>query len=82
MTKGKGPYRAYLLRLWRVSDGESVDWRATLEDAHTGERHGFPTLEDLVTFFRLGTGMNTPAGIRENDEEEPQTGSESKGGLK
>lgn len=47
----KGSYRAYLLRLWQVCDGGRLDWRASLEDAHSGERRGFARLADLVRFL-------------------------------
>lgn len=40
----QGREQVYLLRLWQVeSDGHLV-WRASLEDAHTGERQGFADL--------------------------------------
>lgn len=43
-------YSAYLLRLWR--DSEQSPWRASLEDAQSGERHGFADLEQLFSFLR------------------------------
>ena len=45
-------YRAYLLRLWLAEgeDGQPV-WRAALEDARTGERHGFADLARLCVFL-------------------------------
>lgn len=42
-------YHAYLLRFWRESPGGS--WRALLQDAATGERHGFAGLVDLLRFL-------------------------------
>jgi hypothetical protein len=49
-------YHAYMLRLWQVSsDGEPV-WRTTLESPHTGERHGFASLELLFAFLKAQTG--------------------------
>jgi hypothetical protein len=47
----KGPYLAYLLRLWQVRDEGQAGWRASLENAHTSERHGFGRLADLFTFL-------------------------------
>ncbi len=44
------PYLSYLLRLWLVEDDGPV-WRASLENPHTVERHGFATLEELVAFL-------------------------------
>lgn len=44
-------YRAFVVRLWRVRGREGPDWRASLEDAHTGDRHGFADLEHLIEFL-------------------------------
>jgi hypothetical protein len=49
-------YLAYLVRLWQVQDQGEFVWRASLEDAHTGERHGFASLEALVAFLVAETG--------------------------
>jgi hypothetical protein len=55
-------YVAYLLRLWRVrSDGKTA-WRASLESAHTGERQGFTSLDDLFRFLRQQTGVSSDSG--------------------
>ena len=55
MRTGQPHYLAYLLRLWRVgSEGEAA-WRASLEDAHTGERHGFADLDTLFDHVRSQT---------------------------
>jgi hypothetical protein len=49
-------YRSYLLRIWcEQRDGVWV-WRASLESAQTGERRGFPTLEELLGFLSEQTG--------------------------
>jgi len=44
-------YLAYLVRLWQVQDKGVFVWRASLEDAHTGERHGFSDVKSLFTFL-------------------------------
>jgi hypothetical protein len=57
--KGAGEargYVAYLLRLWREKGGESTQWRASLQDPHSGEKVGFAHLEDLFDFLRRETG--------------------------
>lgn len=51
-------YQSYLLRLWRVSDGEE-EWRASLESAHTGERTGFATLGALFDHVRSLTRVRS-----------------------
>jgi hypothetical protein len=55
---GDGKYRAFLLRLWRAADGQ---WRASLEDPHTGERRAFATLDQLLEHLSLAarSGFNT-----------------------
>jgi hypothetical protein len=55
MTTGRPLYLAYMLRLWQVEgEGESF-WRASLESPHTGERHGFASLETLFAFLEQHT---------------------------
>jgi hypothetical protein len=44
-------YQSYLLRLWRVKEGEG-GWRASLESAQTGQRKGFATLDALFDYVR------------------------------
>ena len=55
-------YLAYMLRLWQVGEDAEV-WRAAVENAHTGARHGFANLDDLFVFLKDQTGQNlSPAG--------------------
>jgi len=47
----KRGYRAYLVRLWSAHcDGQTM-WRASAEDAHTGERRAFADLPHLFAFL-------------------------------
>jgi hypothetical protein len=43
-------YYAYLLRLWR-EEGTGENWRASLENARTGERIGFASLADVFGYL-------------------------------
>jgi hypothetical protein len=43
-------YHAGLLRLWR--DGPGGPWRASLQDAESGERIGFADLDRLFAYLR------------------------------
>jgi hypothetical protein len=43
-------YQSYLLRLWQETP--HAPWRASLQNAATGERRGFSDLESLFTFLR------------------------------
>jgi hypothetical protein len=58
MTDGERDYLAYLLRLWRTGPGEGAGWRASLQDAHTGQRVGLACLDDVVAYLkqRMGEG--------------------------
>ena len=49
MNSEPNHYYAYLLRLWPGDAGTegAAGWRATLEDARSGERLGFASLEQL-----------------------------------
>jgi hypothetical protein len=53
-TREHSDYQSYLLRLWRVKEGEE-GWRASLESAQTGERKGFATLGALFEYVRSQT---------------------------
>jgi hypothetical protein len=46
------PYQSYLLRLWQTSNAGELVWRASLESPHTGQRHGFASLDALLAFLR------------------------------
>lgn len=47
-------YCAYLMRLWREETDPA--WRASLEDAHSGQVWRFATLADLFDFLQRVTG--------------------------
>jgi len=51
MDNERRRYLAYMLRLWEVNNDGKLDWRASLESPHTGERHGFANLEALFGFL-------------------------------
>lgn len=55
MTTQEPRYLAYLLRRWQVRDNGEMLWCALPEDAHTGERYGFASLERLFSFLREQT---------------------------
>jgi len=52
-------YLAYLLRLWQSGNPCSPVWRASLQDAHTGECHGFADFDALLRFLQRQTGSAT-----------------------
>jgi hypothetical protein len=56
MVSERQRYLAYMLRLWQVGEDATI-WRASLEDAHTGARHGFASIHDLLAFLEEKTGQ-------------------------
>jgi hypothetical protein len=74
-----GGYFAYLLRLWRETDGGTARWRASLQDPHSGKKLGFAHLDELVAFLRERTGLAPPAESPVKGERIPKVGSESEG---
>ena len=44
-------YLSFLLRLWRIKQQGCEIWRASLEDPHTGEQHGFASLDLMLAFL-------------------------------
>lgn len=42
---------SYLLRLWRAGNGDAPQWRFSIEDTQTHERHGFSDLAGLVAYL-------------------------------
>lgn len=45
-------YLSYLLRMWQTSDGKKTVWRASLQSPISEERHGFASLEELMSFLQ------------------------------
>jgi hypothetical protein len=63
-------YRSYLLRLWRVKEGDRDVWRASLQDPQSGERISFATVEALFAYLQeqlekaQHKGSDVEAGVR------------------
>jgi hypothetical protein len=77
VTERQRPYLAYLLRLWQIQDKGEIGWRASLENAHTGEKLAFAQLDELVAFLRQQAGRAPPAERPVEHERTPQTDSVS-----
>ena len=60
---------SYLLRLWQTEQKGALEWRASLQSAHTGERWGFASLADLYAFLDQETtavsGHKLPKSARD-----------------
>ncbi len=56
-------YCAYLLRCWTEHSSRpdhGVVWRFSLENPHTGARHGFASFEALTAFLALQLSDEPP----------------------
>ena len=51
----EGRRLSYLLRLWQTEQEKALVWRASLQNAHTGERQGFAGLAELYVFLEQAT---------------------------
>ena len=50
MPKRLPRYHSYLLRCWE-EDGVMTRWRFMLENPHNGEKQGFESCEEFMTFL-------------------------------
>jgi hypothetical protein len=66
----KRQYLAYLVRLWQAWDKGQAVWRASVENAHTGERRGFAGLAELFAFLENESGQVV------QEQHAPNTGEE------
>jgi hypothetical protein len=62
---GDQRYLAFMVRLWTVHHDGELMWRASVEDAHTSERHAFADVAELFDFLQLV--MDRPAASRMRD---------------
>lgn len=65
MVTGRQRYLAYMLRMWRVGE-DRMAWRVSLENAHTGARQGFASLDALVAFLEEEAGRCVPGAAKRN----------------
>jgi len=56
--EGDSRYMAFLLRMWQ--EGHLGEWRITLENPHSGERHAFHSLALLFAFLEERTAHQPP----------------------
>jgi hypothetical protein len=71
-------YLSYLLRLWRVNQGEE-GWRASLESVHTAERMGFSNLDGLFDYLRCQICAGPECPNSEDERHSAQEGGDEAG---
>ncbi len=69
MGREQAKYQAYLLRLWQIRAAGRWVWRASLEDAQSGSRLGFDSVEALCCHLQR-SGDAAPDGDDRVAEEE------------
>ncbi|NIN64530.1 MAG: hypothetical protein GTO63_07475 [Anaerolineae bacterium] len=82
MVTERQRYLAYMLRLWQTGE-DRMAWRASLEDAHTGARQGFASLDALFAFLQEETDQGlsaTPGGSYSGPSESQGLDSETHSG--
>jgi hypothetical protein len=84
MVTERQRYLAYMLRLWQIGEDQMV-WRASLDNAHTGARQGFASLESLFVFLEAETDQGSSATARgaglDSAESQGQESESYSGGL-
>ena len=60
MSEGRRRRVSYMLRLWQAEQDGAWVWRASLENAHTGERRGFASLAELYAFLEQKPTERSP----------------------
>jgi hypothetical protein len=55
-------YTSYLLRVWRSSRHDRVQWLARLEDLQAGSREQFTSADALFAYLRLLLDPDAPSG--------------------
>ncbi|MGH2347043.1 MAG: hypothetical protein ACRDG4_17590 [Chloroflexota bacterium] len=55
-------YTSYLLRVWRSSRHDRVQWSARLEDLQAGSREQFTSADALLNHLRLLLDPDAPSG--------------------
>lgn len=56
MTSSRNTYHAMMLRLWR--DEHAKQWRASIQDPHTGEKRRFANVEQFCTYLHIKLSLS------------------------
>lgn len=64
-------YSSFLLRVWRSGTAAAPRWHVSLEDTLTGERRGFASLAQMVTFLEQPGAVEATRLMLEIGDDEP-----------
>lgn len=70
MTTSRDTYHAMMLRLWR--DEHADQWRASIQDPHTGEKRRFTSIEQFCAYLhrKLAPPDDKPSQTADNKEKD------------
>lgn len=60
---------SFLLRLWLAQSDSGLVWRASLQEARSGERRSFATLEEAFSYLEQTTGALAQEHEERSEEE-------------
>ncbi|MCA9943993.1 MAG: hypothetical protein H6656_14145 [Ardenticatenaceae bacterium] len=66
MERQETTYYSFLLRLWQVEQNGCLTWRCSLEEAKTGQRRNFASLQMLLDYLLAETSKHSTA-IKEEE---------------
>jgi hypothetical protein len=70
-------YFSYLLRLWGEGAGDTLVWRASLDDVSTGEHRAFKSIDRLVRYlYAHAWGGELPEAAGNSQERTPHEGAD------
>jgi hypothetical protein len=52
MMHKRPSYHSYLIQIWWSEKSGKASWQMMLVNPHTDERHGFTSLEELLSFLQ------------------------------
>ena len=73
MTSSRDTYHAMMLRLWR--DDHAKQWRASIQDPHTGEKRRFANIEQFCAYLHSKLSLS---GVQREEARQEDEGSSSK----
>jgi hypothetical protein len=61
------PYRAYLIRLWPTKRDGINDYRVSVQNVATGDRHEFLDLKQFIYFIQDAGGQAVSIHVNDHD---------------
>jgi hypothetical protein len=68
MNERMPQHQSYLLRLWPTNTLGKTVWQASLENARTGERLSFSSLDEMYAFLNQQKGSSKASPLKINNK--------------